>query len=194
MLKRTTTLLLGIGLIGLGVLFFVAPERVFAIQLLARLWPLFLVLAGLVRVAGYLIDHHPRSPVGGMILAAVGGILLAANLRGEQSPVQIIGYYWFWLLLALILGRVLQQYTHRPQDGPRPYAFSPWAIALMLIIIIGGLTANHLAKKSLYVNGLNLSISNLGNLRQSAFEERGDSGTIFGCRAQQPGRRIAARR
>ncbi|MCI0660684.1 MAG: hypothetical protein L0220_06395, partial [Acidobacteria bacterium] len=64
MFKRIATLLLGIGLIGLGVLFFVAPERVFIVQLLTRFWPLFLVLAGLVRVAGYLIDRHPRSPVG----------------------------------------------------------------------------------------------------------------------------------
>ena len=117
MLKRLATLLLGIGLIGLGVLFFLAPERTFVVQLLMRFWPVFLILAGIVRVAGYLIDRHPRSPVGGMMLAAMGGILLSANLLAHTSLLLILGNYWFWILLAFIAGRVLKQYTHRVEDG-----------------------------------------------------------------------------
>ncbi len=152
MLKRIATLLLGIGLIGFGVLFFIAPQRAFAVQLLTRYWPLFLILAGLVRVAGYLIDRHPRSPVGGLMISAIGGILLAANWRGENSFVLILGNYWFWLLMALIIGRVMRQYAHRPEEGPRPSAFAPGTIVLMAIIVGCGLTANYLAKKNRYMN------------------------------------------
>ncbi|MCI0336298.1 MAG: DUF4097 domain-containing protein [Acidobacteria bacterium] len=169
MFKRIATLLLGIGLIGLGVLFFVAPERVFIVQLLTRFWPLFLVLAGMVRVAGYLIDRHPRSPVGGMILTAIGGILLAVNLRGDHSIIRIFGDYWFWLLLALVIGRVLRQYTHRLEDGSCPRAFSPGAIVLMLLIASSGLAANYLAKKHQNLAGLNLGISRFGDLGDYVF-------------------------
>ena len=68
--KRFATLLLGIGLIAIGALFFVAPEQAFAVRWLVRLWPVALILAGLVRVTGYLIDRHPRSPAGGSCSAS----------------------------------------------------------------------------------------------------------------------------
>jgi len=110
MFKRLLTFLLGAGLIGLGVFFFVAPEQAYLVQLLKRFWPLCLVLAGLVRLAGYLIDRQPRSPVGSLILTALGGILLAINLRGENSLALIVARYWFWFLLAFVAGRVLWQY------------------------------------------------------------------------------------
>lgn len=156
MLKRVATLLLGIGLIGLGVLVFLAPEQAFVVRALVRYWPVFLLLAGVVRVAGHLIDRHPRSPVGGLMLTAIGGILLAANLRGEHSLLQLLGQYWFWLLLAFIAGRVLRQYTQRPTDRARPRAFSFGAVVLMILLIGGGLTANFLTKHGQYLNRLNV--------------------------------------
>lgn len=155
MLKRLITLLLGLGLIGLGVLVFLAPEQTFITRGLMRYWPIFLMLAGVVRVAGHLIDHHPRSPVGGLMLTATGGILLAANLRSEYSLLQLLGQYWFWLLLAFVAGRVLRQYTHRAADRARPRAFSFGAVALMILLIGSGLTANFLTKNSRYLNHLN---------------------------------------
>src|SRR5262245_19369485 len=88
--KRLATLLLGIGLIVIGALFFVAPEQAFAVRWLIRLWPVALILAGMVRVAGYLIDRHPRSPAGGMMITAIGGILLSANLLGHNSLILIL--------------------------------------------------------------------------------------------------------
>ncbi|MCI0661649.1 MAG: DUF4097 domain-containing protein [Acidobacteria bacterium] len=160
MLKRIATLLLGIGLIGLGILLFVAPERITVVQIFSRYWPLFLLLAGLVRVTGYLIDRHPTSPVGGMMITAIGAVLLASNLRGEHSFLQIAGNHWFWLLLALVIGRVMRQYLHHIEDGPRPRAFSPGAIVFMLLIIGGGLTANYLAQRSQVINEINVSVSN----------------------------------
>jgi DUF4097 and DUF4098 domain-containing protein YvlB len=164
MFKRIVTLLLGVGLIGLGLLFFIEQERFFVIQILTRYWPLFLIIAGLVRVSGYLIDRHPRSPVGGMIIMAVGGILLSANLRGEHSIIRIFGLYWFWLLMALIIGRILHQYTHRPEDGTRPAAFSPAAILLMMLIAGGGLAANYLAKKAQQLPAMDLGVAQISDL------------------------------
>jgi DUF4097 and DUF4098 domain-containing protein YvlB len=169
MFKRIVTLLLGIGLIGLGLLFFIEQERLFVIQILTRYWPLFLIIAGLVRVSGYLIDRHPRSPLGGMIIVAIGGILLSANLRGEHSIIRIFGLYWFWLLLALIMGRILHQYTHRLEDGPRPAAFSPAAILLMILIAGSGLAANYLAKKAQRLPAMDLGVTNMGDLRNYVF-------------------------
>lgn len=160
MLKRLATLLLGIGLIGLGVLFFVSPERAFAVQILMRFWPVFLILAGIVRVAGYLIDRHPRSPVGGMMIAAIGGVLLSANLLGHHSFIQILGKYWFWILLAFIAGRLLRQYTHRIEDGVKTNAFAPGAVVLMILIVGGGLAADFLAKRG--QGGLNFRLGSFG--------------------------------
>lgn len=169
MLKRLGTLLLATGLIGLGLLFFLAPERGFVFGLLARYWPVFLILAGLVRVAGYLIDRHPKSPVGGMIITALGGIILAANLTGRHSFLQIAGQYWFWLLLALIAGRVLRQYTHRFEDGQRAGAFSPGAVVLMILIAGGGLAANVLSTRPQYLGRFNTQAGKLGDLRDYLF-------------------------
>ena len=148
MLKRYATLMLGIGLVGLGVLFFAKPDWAYLLTRFAYFWPLFLILAGIVRVTGHLIDRHPRSPVGGLMLIAMGGIVLAVNLRGGQSFIYILAHYWFWLLLALIVGSVMRQYTHRPEDGPRPRAFGFGTIFLSILIIGGGLAAHFLAADS----------------------------------------------
>ncbi len=156
-------------MIGLGVLFFLAPEKSYIVQALVRYWPLFLVLAGVVRVTGYLIDRHPRSPVGGIMITAVGGIVLSANLRGEHSFLQIIGNYWFWLLLGLIIGRVLRQYTHRFEDGLRHRAFTPGAIMLMALIVGIGLTANYLARNNQTLNRFDLRVDKIGDVRDYLF-------------------------
>lgn len=162
MSKRIATLLLGIGLIVIGALFFMAPEQAFAVRWLIRLWPVALILAGLVRVAGYLIDRHPRSPVGGMMIMALGGVLLSANLRGHNAPVQILGKYWFWILLAFIAGRLLKQYTHRFDDGFRPNTFSPGAIVVMTMIFGAGLAASVVDKNQGNGFDLNLRLGGLG--------------------------------
>ncbi|MEP7271917.1 MAG: DUF4097 family beta strand repeat-containing protein [Acidobacteriota bacterium] len=145
MLKRIATFLLGIALVSLGILFFIAPERTFLVQTLLRYWPAFLVLAGLVRVGGHLLDRQPRSPMGGMLLVAIGGILLSANHRGETRILEIAGQYWFWLLLAFVAARVMRQYTHRSSDGSPPRAFTPASVVVMLAISGTGLGAHWLS-------------------------------------------------
>lgn len=154
---RLITLLVEVALLGLGVLVLLEPEQGLAARVLMRYWPVFLLLAGVVRVVGYLIDHHPRSPVGGLMLAAAGGILLIANLRGEYSLLYLFGQYWFWLLLAYIAGRVLRQYTY-PVDRAHPRAFSFGAVVLMMLLVGCGLTANFLTKHSQYLNRLNVPL------------------------------------
>jgi DUF4097 and DUF4098 domain-containing protein YvlB len=161
MSKRIATLLLGIGLIAIGALFFFAREEAFAVRLLIRLWPVALILAGMVRVAGYLMDRHPRSPVGGMMITAIGGIVLSANLLGHNAPILILGKYWFWILLAYITGRLLKQYTHRIEDGLRPNTFSAGAVVIMILIAGAGLAADFVAKNN--DGGLNLNLR-LGGL------------------------------
>src|SRR5262249_49074013 len=104
MFKRLGTLLLGIGLIVIGALFFFAPTQAMAVQWLMQLWPVTLILAGLVRVAGYLIDRHPRSPAGGMMIAATGGDLLFAQLPRPQFFVFVFGQKLVLVFLAFLPG------------------------------------------------------------------------------------------
>lgn len=162
MFKRLATLLVGIALIGIGVFLFTAPGGSIAMQWLTKLWPAFLILAGLVRVFGHLIDRHPRSPVGGMMVVAVGGILLAANFRGERSILLLFGQYWFFLLLAFIVGRVLRQYTHRVADGKRVSAFSAGAIFVMVLLAGGGLASNYLVRHRERFHGFEFKLGQLG--------------------------------
>jgi DUF4097 and DUF4098 domain-containing protein YvlB len=169
MFKRLVTFLVGMGLIGLGALLFLAPEQAYLVQLLKRCWPLFLVLAGLVRFAGFLLDRHPRSPVGSLLLTALGGILLAISLRGESSLTDIIGRYWFWLLLAYILGRILRQYLYRNQYGKPVHAFSPGGVFVMLLIAGTGLSANYLSKHQELLSGVHLHLGDLGEVGDYVF-------------------------
>jgi DUF4097 and DUF4098 domain-containing protein YvlB/uncharacterized membrane protein HdeD (DUF308 family) len=156
MLKRIATFLLGIALVSLGVLFFVAPERAFLLQILVRYWPIFLILAGVVRVGGYLLDRQPRSPMGGMLLTATGAVLLSSNLRGETRVLEIIATHWFFFLLAIVAARVIRQYTHRSELGPRPNAFTIPAVAVMVLVSGIGLGAHWMSTHSEQLSSLRL--------------------------------------
>ena len=169
MLKRLATFLFGVALISLGVFIFTVSEQAYLVQLLKQSWPLFLILAGLVRLAGYLIDRHPKSPVGSVLLTAVGGILLAINLRGETSLAAIIGRYWFWFLLAFMLGRVLRQYTSTNALGKPMRALSPGAIFVMLLIAGTGLGANYLSKNDQLLTRMNQRIGQIGGVSEYVF-------------------------
>jgi hypothetical protein len=147
MLKRVAIMVLGVGLIGLGTLFFFSPQDSRASQFLMFLWPVFLVFAGIVRLVGYFIDRHPRSPMEGLLLAAAGGICLSANFLRHHSLLLLIQKYWFWLLLAYLTGRLMKQYLYLRSDGPiRPRAFTPGSLLIMLLIVGGGLSASYAQK------------------------------------------------
>lgn len=147
MLKRVAILLLGVGLIGLGALFFLSSQDSRISQLLMLFWPVFLVFAGIIRLAGYFIDRQPRSPMGGLILIAVGGIGLSANLLNHHNLLLLIQKYWFWILLTYLTGRLMRQYLYLRSDGPfRPRAFTAGSLTIMLLIVAGGITAGYAQK------------------------------------------------
>ncbi len=146
--KRFGIILLGAALIALGVVFFAFGNRAQALESLIRLWPVFLVLAGAVRVAGFLLDREPRSPVGGMLVIAIGGILLAAGFRGEHGLLHIFGKYWFFLLLAFIGGRVMAEYGRVPDYGVKRRTFAGGTLAIALLISAAGLGAHFVSRDS----------------------------------------------
>jgi LiaF transmembrane domain len=146
--KRFGIILLGAALIALGVVFFAFGNRTQALELLIRLWPVFLILAGAVRVAGFVLDREPRSPVGGMLVIAIGGILLAAGFRNEHGLLHIFGKYWFFLLLAFIGGRVIAEYGRVPDYGVKRRAFAGGTLAIALLLSAAGLGAHFVSRDS----------------------------------------------
>ncbi len=162
--KRLFAVLLALTCCAAGVTLLRAPDNAAlatASLWLMRAWPLLLVLAGLVRVGNYLIDRQPRSPVGGFILSAVGSILLAMQWRGESFSLAAVGKYWFWLLLAFVIGRVLWQYTHRSTDTTAPRLFSPLSVFAMLLIVASGLSSTYLSRNSNVVAQFNSKLTQL---------------------------------
>ncbi len=161
--KRLFAVLLALTCCAAGVTLLRAPDNAAlatASQWLMRAWPLLLVLAGLVRIGNYLIDRQPRSPVGGFILSAVGGILFVMQWRGESFSLAAVGKYWFWLLLAFVIGRVLWQYTHRNPDAA-PRLFSPLSVFAMLLIVASGLSSTYLSRNSNVVAQFNSKLTQL---------------------------------
>lgn len=144
--KRVGALLLGLALIALGVSFFIFGDRTHAFELFLRLWPLFLVLAGLVRLSGFLLDRDPKSPMGGILLIAVGGILLTAAFRGDSGFGPILAKYWFFLLLAFVAGRLMAEYARSNEYGDKRRTFGPGTIALALLISAAGLGAHYVSR------------------------------------------------
>ena len=61
-----------------GLLFLAAAALLFSssrstlTDWLMRLWPVFLVCAGIVRVMGFAAERKPKSPLGGMLLIILG--------------------------------------------------------------------------------------------------------------------------
>jgi DUF4097 and DUF4098 domain-containing protein YvlB len=134
--KRSGILVAGIMLVAVGVILLIAPRSVGLAAWLGRLWPLFLVLAGLFRVAGFAIERRPRSPLGGALLVAVGIVLLVAKTDSEPNLLAIYGKYWIVVLGIYSLAELLRFYSHRQGDGAQPRLFS--IPKLLTILFIGG--------------------------------------------------------
>ncbi len=162
--KRLFAVLLALTCCAAGVTLLRAPDNAtlaMASHWLMRAWPLLLVLAGLVRVGNYLIDRQPRSPVGGLVLSAIGGILFVMQWRGESFSLATAGKYWFWFLLAFVVGRVLWQYTYRSTDKAAPRLFSPASVFAMLLIVASGLASTYLSRNSNVVARFNSRLNQL---------------------------------
>src|SRR5215469_761542 len=135
-------------LVAVGMILLVAPRSVGFAVLLGRLWPVFLVLGGLFRVAGFAIERRPRSPVGGALLVAVGLVLLVARIDSDSSPLTIYGKYWIVVLGIYSLAELLRFYSHRQGEGPQPRLFSTGKLLTVLLIAGTGILSGRIAGRS----------------------------------------------
>jgi DUF4097 and DUF4098 domain-containing protein YvlB len=155
--------ILGLILMAAGLIFVVPAFGVPTVfgslsRWLSRLSPLFLLLAGLARLAGFAFERKPRSPFDGTLLIAIGLVLLAGNANPGLSPLQLYGKYWP-VLLAVIAGvQLLGYYSHRTQYGRQPSAFRPVPILLIGFVIATGVIANRVAATHpSFLSGFNLT-------------------------------------
>jgi DUF4097 and DUF4098 domain-containing protein YvlB len=141
-------LLAGIVLVGVGLVLLIAPQSIRFSVWLRWLWPLFLVLAGLFRVAGFAIERRPRSPLGGALLVAVGMVLLLGRIGSESSALAIYGKYWILVLGIYSSAELLRFYSHRQGDGQHPKFFSLSKLLAVLFIASTGILSSRLAGRS----------------------------------------------
>ncbi len=143
--KKKGLLLVGLLLVTAGIIFVTFPASASLAEWLMRLWPVFLICAGVVRVMGYAIERKPRSPLGGMFLIIIGVLFLASRFHSDLNALQIYGRYWL-LLLGVFAGvELLRFYSHRHTEGPPPRLFTPWRLIVIAFIVSTGVLANRVA-------------------------------------------------
>lgn len=158
-------LVLGVLLVTVGLVFVLLSSFHSLATWVARLWPLFVILAGLAQLARSAVERKRRSFLWGGLLVAGGGFLLAAQLSPDSSLLQLYGRYWPGLLLILGATQLLRHYTHKPDRGPAPRMFTPGKLVLVLFIVGSGVAATRLAasgrslsvKLPRYFSGLSIS-------------------------------------
>lgn len=143
--KTRGLLLLGLLLLAVGVIFLVAPSDAGLTEWLMRLWPVFLICAGVVRVMGFAVERKPRSPVGGMLLIIIGFLFLASRFHANLNALQIYGRYWLLLLGVFAAVELIRYYSHPHTEGPPPRLFTPWRMIVIITIISTGVVANRMA-------------------------------------------------
>jgi hypothetical protein len=158
----------GIALVVTGVILLIALGSVGFAVWLGRLWPLFLILAGLFRVASFAIGPRPRSPLGGMLLAAVGLVLLAGKIDSQSNPLAIYGTYWIVVLGIYSAAELLRFYCHRQGDGPQPRFFSIPKFLVVLLIASTGILSGRIAGKTRSLFSMVKVPASLANLTDSA--------------------------
>ncbi len=139
------TLLLGLLLVAVGVTIFFAPPGSGLTPWLMRLWPVFMICAGVVRVMGYAVERKPRSPMGGMLLIIIGVLFFVSRFHSDLNALEIYGRYWL-LLLAVYAGvELIRYYSHRHTEGPPPRVLTPARVIIVALICGTGVLANRLA-------------------------------------------------
>jgi len=165
---------LGLLLIAAGLLFLALQESRALAFWLMRMWPVFLIFAGVARVTCFAIDRRPRSPADGVALIALGGFFLAIRMSPALNPLQVYGRYWI-VVLALFAGaELIRYYSHRPALGTQPRMFSGWRMAVAALIVITGIAANRAGNDPAVIEGLRLPhLSSLAALETSkSFQPR----------------------
>lgn len=137
---------------------------------LMRLWPVFLICAGIVRVMGFAAERKPRSPLGGMLLILVGVLLFANRLHPDLNVAQVYGRYWVLLLAVFASVELVRYYSHPQTEGPSPRLFTTGKLVIITLIVTTGVLANRAATNSSLVSVLKLP-GFLSGLRDSVVGE-----------------------
>jgi DUF4097 and DUF4098 domain-containing protein YvlB/uncharacterized membrane protein HdeD (DUF308 family) len=150
------TLLLGLLLVAVGVTIFFAPPGSGLTAWLMRLWPVFMICAGVVRVMGYAVERKPRSPMGGMLLIIIGVLFFVSRFHADLNALEIYGRYWL-LLLAVYAGvELIRYYSHRHTEGPPPRVLTPGRVIIVALICGTGVLANRTANNPSVLSALKL--------------------------------------
>lgn len=165
--KQRGTLVVGLLLVAAGLIFFLFPSGVGLAEWLMRLWPIFLICAGVVRVMGFAVERKPKSPTGGMLLMIIGLLFFVGRFHSDLNALQIYGRYWI-LLLAVFAGvELIRFYSHRHTEGPPPRMFTARRLIVILLIATTGIFANRVAgSNSSLLSALKLD-GFIGGLRDS---------------------------
>src|SRR5829696_6710628 len=136
--KRRGMLGLGLVLVAAGLIFVLVPARAGVAEWLIRLWPIFLICAGVVRVMGFAVERKPKSPMGGMLLIIIGVLFFVSRFHSDLNALQVYGRYWV-LLLGVFAGvELVRYYSHRQSEGPTPSLFSAGRVVIILFIVVTG--------------------------------------------------------
>ncbi|HSB08750.1 MAG TPA: DUF4097 family beta strand repeat-containing protein [Blastocatellia bacterium] len=164
--NRRGTLLLGLLLLGVGLVLVFAPAGSGVAGWLMRLWPVFLICAGVVRVMGFAVERKPRSPLIGMLLILVGVLFLVARFQPGLNALQVYGRYWVLLLVVFGSVELVRFYSHGHAEGPPPRVFTPMRVIVVLLIVVTGVLANRAANNPAVLSALRLPAF-LSGLRDS---------------------------
>ena len=163
--------MIGLLLLAAGLIFVFVPAGAGVTEWLMRLWPIFLICAGVVRVMGFAVERKPRSPVGGMLLIIIGVLFLAHRFTSSVNVLSTYGRYWLLLLMVFAAVELVRYYTHRPADGAPPRLFTPWRLVIITLIVVTGVVSNRIASSNpSFLSALKLS-GILGGLRDSVIGE-----------------------
>jgi DUF4097 and DUF4098 domain-containing protein YvlB/uncharacterized membrane protein HdeD (DUF308 family) len=168
--KGKGLLLIGLLLLAAGLIFIFIPDGAGLAELLMRLWPVFLICAGVVRVMGYAVERNPRSPLGGMFLIIIGVLFFASRFHSDLNAIQIYGRYWLVLLLIFAGVELLRFYSHRHTEGPPPRLFTAWRLIVIALIVTSGVMANRVSTNASLLSALKLP-GFLGSIRDSVVGE-----------------------
>jgi DUF4097 and DUF4098 domain-containing protein YvlB/uncharacterized membrane protein HdeD (DUF308 family) len=164
------TLLLGLLLVAVGLAIFLAPAGSGLGGWLMRLWPVFMICAGVVRVMGYAVERKPRSPMGGALLIIIGAVFFVSRFHSNLNAIQIYSRYWLLLLAVLAAVELVRFYSHRQTEGPQPRLFTAGRLIIVLLIVTSGVIASRVAANPSLLSSLHLP-KFLNGLRDSVVGE-----------------------